>query len=529
MINELEEEWEKKRTKYAATNVDTEAETAAVSEIVRFADITGHGKACCFVGHWFYHGEGGLPKSAHDALLWYTRSAADGFEGGIAARDRMYMDGTACGPNDSEHHNLAVQRLEELLDSEDRSVANAALSTLSMWGLRHQQDNQGGDEEEEEEKEQRGEEQKKAGRDDGRGAKPEEEDSTLAAGSNSLEVNASQSEMRHDIVNTINSSNPRLAEELNREKERASLLRELRELEKRAAPNDAYGGASSSSSSSSSSSNMSVSSYGDRSNITQLQPLTPFGSGRGSPPRRLSVELSSENRSQQRNESNNSNNNNNHNHKNGIVELRSAADVANAAPPPSEPRGIYEADRERALALQCILASKDYDSYMVMLETMKVSGKKKQAPPPLPDDGITYGITSRGVVNETKRLQALCNTTYQPVSTGYRIPKPLSRSEPNSRRRRSNNNNNNDGNSSPLSSLRSDDDGNGDFEGDSRGRRGGSFQESFPLGNNPSTSSSSGQHGGALYGTAPRNTPGSAHNRSQNRSSLTSITPARAQ
>lgn len=495
MLNEVEEEWEMKRMKYASTNVDTEEESIAVKEIIEFADMTGHGKASCFIGHWYYHGEGGLNKSYDQALVWYKRSADTGFEGGIHARDRMYIDGTACGPNSQEGggasdevHNLAVERLEELMDSSDRNLANAALSTLTMWGRSRKQVtlNEEGKEQKEEEGKKQDMKEKQENSQSQVGSTPETLSDSLYLNDNEMknvEVDLIQSEKRQDIVSSID--NPVLKEELDRDKERLSLLRELRELEKRASPSDTT-------TSNVSLSSQSVSSYGDSRSGSRstVQPLTPFGqSGRGSPPRRMTpnnqLQIGSSGGGEK-------------------SVIKSAADVALAAPPSSEPRGVLEADRERALALQCILASDNYDSYMVMLETMKVNGIKKSSPPPLPDDAVTYRITSRNTGKELLRLQTLCNS-YQPASTGYRIPKPLASSSRQRRRSRGGGGSNSEI-STPLSSLRAN-------------RNGSGHEESFPLGN---------VSGGALLGTAPRNS--SAGNRSQSlKGGINASTPARAQ
>ena len=77
--------------------VDSDAEAAAAAAVVGFAESQGHAGAECYVGHWHYHGEGGLPQSDAKALVWYERAAGHGDEAAAVARDKMYLDGKVGG------------------------------------------------------------------------------------------------------------------------------------------------------------------------------------------------------------------------------------------------------------------------------------------------------------------------------------------------------------------------------------------------------------------------------------------------
>jgi hypothetical protein len=142
--DDAEVEWELRRRAYAASAVDSEDEAVAAAAIVAFAEDTNHAQAACYVGHWHFHGEAGLPPSPALALLWYERAALRGDANGAESRDKLYLSGSGCGPG-SAAHGRAVVRLREFisLDRNPRSAAEgaaaaaawAASARLNDWGL----------------------------------------------------------------------------------------------------------------------------------------------------------------------------------------------------------------------------------------------------------------------------------------------------------------------------------------------------------------------------------------------------------
>jgi len=138
-------EWESLRQAYAASAIDSEDEAVAASAILAFAERTSHAQAACYVGHWHFHGEGSLPQSVPLALAWYEQAALRGDQNGASNRDKLYLNGSCCGPG-TEAHSRAVERLREIAKQGQASADNsaeggaaaagwAALACLNEWGL----------------------------------------------------------------------------------------------------------------------------------------------------------------------------------------------------------------------------------------------------------------------------------------------------------------------------------------------------------------------------------------------------------
>ena len=438
MSVEVEAEWGRKRTVYAATGVDTPEEAAAAREIIGFAELHGHPAAACYVGHWHYHGEAGVAQSDLEALRWYERAAKAGDASAAAARDKMYLDGKGCGPGTADSHARAVTRLRDIMTplgnrSGDASpaspvplpgvVVRAAQQRLLGWGYSDVAGNDASAGDSGGESAGYGSAGEKPGSSKPRS--PTEASSGEAASSAAsrerldIAVPARQSGLRLDLESSLagDGQNAALAAELAAGRERHRLLAELRILEGAGGSNAFGAGGALVTATVTASPPASTDPYGGAFDAAS-------GFGYGVPPRRGTATFTAG-----RGASRGS----------GEVDsstagsgLRSASDVAAALPPNSAPVNLEEASVEGALALRCILASRSYDEYMQVLEHAKsersglgtVPGKKWRVRPQvlLPDDAVTYGIYARAAAREGERLASLCDPTTVATGSGFRLP-----------------------------------------------------------------------------------------------------------
>jgi hypothetical protein len=520
-------EWERKRQAYASTVVDSQQEALAVSEIVSFAELHGHATAESFVGHWHFHGEGGLVKSLAFALRWYERAASHGNPTAAAARDKMYLDGLGCDPASGasqEQTERAVSRLraiatpataegggaqnggysregslegrqEEVITTADAllplETREAARRRLVDWGYDEEDDTfwappavavdsatavggiQGGGSSEEgrlspslaqpETVAVGGEKRNASGASDaervgsnsggGGGGDPDHGDSSSSSSSSSvgfsIPVPAKQQQLRDQMVRDISASNPALGLELQRERERKDLAKELVELGPNfgqqqgdsSLPPSADGGGSGGGGVdhgfSRGGEEGGSGGGGGEIGAPSMTPSPFGGGGYGMPPRRWTPFFAGhgEDGASSGSAVGGTPGKGNGHGNSGGGSLRTAADVAAAAPAPGAPRGLAEASLEADLSLQCVMASRNYDEYMVMLETLKVQHLQLQDPsslrpnrpplPLLPDDALTYGILQRDKLAEDSRIAALCDPSTVGHGSGFKIPAPV--------------------------------------------------------------------------------------------------------
>ena len=92
---------------YLLSHLIAPEEAAAVANCLNFAESSNHARALCYVGHWYYHGEGGMAQSDRLALAFYEKAAEAGDASAAAARDKMYLAGKG-GCEDAINHDTYV-------------------------------------------------------------------------------------------------------------------------------------------------------------------------------------------------------------------------------------------------------------------------------------------------------------------------------------------------------------------------------------------------------------------------------------